>query len=205
MLIGYMRISIDNAKNRRFGRGTPGAGCRRQPHQSPHAEPPSGPHTCADDAPRRPHDYPEDGLRLCSTPSGGAREDRCIAGREDAKLWIIANQLARRNLRDEQRSYLRGKYWDGIKKRGHPGKDTQSVSLSDVAAREHVHSNTVIKDAQYAAAVDTLEHNVPGAKETILAGESGLPKAEVVKLAEKPQAEQQAARGLSHRGSGTLP
>jgi len=124
-----------------------------------------------------------------------------IASREDAELWIMANQLARRNLRDEQRSYLRGTYWDAIKRRGRPNKETKFVSLSDVAAREHVHSNTVIKDAQYAAAVDTLEHNVPGARETILAGESGLPKAEVVRLAKKPQAEQQAAQ--THPSSPT--
>lgn len=116
-----------------------------------------------------------------------------IADREDAELWIMANQLARRNLRDEQRSYLRGKYWDGIKaKRGRPDKDRNFLSLSDVAAREHVHPTTVQADAQYAAAVDMLEHNVTGARETILAGESGLPKAEVVKLAKKPREEQQA-------------
>jgi len=117
-----------------------------------------------------------------------------IADREDAELWIMANQLARRNLRDEQRSYLRGKYWKGMEaKRGRPDKDTKFVSLSDVAAREHVHTNTVLNDARFAAAVDTVERNVPGARETILAGESGLPKAEVVKLAKKPRADQQAA------------
>jgi len=117
-----------------------------------------------------------------------------IADREDAELWIMANQLARRNLRDEQRSYLRGKYLKGLDvKLGRPKKGDKLSPLSMVAAHEHVTERTVERDADYAAAVDTVERNVPGARETILAGESGLPKAEVVKLAEKPRAEQQAA------------
>jgi len=129
-----------------------------------------------------------------------------ITDRGDAELWIMANQLARRNLRDEQRSYLRGKYVKGLDvKLGRPKKGDNLSPLSTVAAHEHVTERTVERDADYAAAVDTVERNVPGARETILAGESGLPKAEVVKLAKKPRAEQQAARGLSHRGSGTAP
>ncbi len=118
----------------------------------------------------------------------------------------MANQLARRNLRDEQRSYLRGKYVKGLDvKLGRPKKGDNLSPLSTVAAHEHVTERTVERDAEYAAAVDAVEANVPGARETILAGESGLPKAEVVKLAKKPRVDQQAARGLSHRGSGTAP
>jgi len=121
----------------------------------------------------------------------------------------MANQLARRNLRDEQRSYLRGKYWEAIKQRGRPAIKVDKMSTfltkEQVAERDDVSDRTVRRDADYAAAVDIVERNVPGARETILAGESGLPKAEVVKLARKPREEQQAARGLSHRGSGTAP
>jgi len=81
-------------------------------------------------------------------------------------------------------------------KRGrHLIKTQNFVSLSDVAAREHVHTNTVLNDARFAAAVDIVEQNVPGARETILAGESGLPKAEVVKLAKKPRAERKGSAG----------
>jgi len=128
---------------------------------------------------------------------------------EQEDIWETDDgALARRNLQDEQRSYLRGKYWDGIKQRGRPNKEANIApfsTLPEVAARENVSPRTVKNDSQYAAAVDTLERNVPGARETILAGESGLPKAEVVKLAKKPRAEQQVARGLRHRGSGTPP
>jgi len=106
----------------------------------------------------------------------------------------MANQLARRNLRDEQRSYLRGKYWKGMDaKRGRRSKCATFAhlpTLPEVAAQQNVAPRTVVNDTQYAAAVDTVERNVPGARETILAGESGLPKAEVVKLAKKPRVEQ---------------
>ncbi len=71
----------------------------------------------------------------------------------------MANQLARRNLRDEQRSYLRGKYWDGIKQRGRPAaKVAESATFltkEQVAERDGVSERTVRVDAQFARAVDT--------------------------------------------------
>ncbi len=104
----------------------------------------------------------------------------------------MANQLARRNLRDEQRSYLRGKYWKGIEAKGGRPKNHANVArfptLHEVAVQQNVAPRTVVNDTQYSVAVDTVERNVPGARETILAGESGLPKAEVVKMAQKPRA-----------------
>jgi len=97
----------------------------------------------------------------------------------------MANQLARRNLRDEQRSYLRGKYWQAVKLRGRPPEKGENVSpfltREQVAEHDGVTHRTVANDAQYAAAVDVVERNVPGARDTILAGESGLPKAEVAR------------------------
>ncbi len=87
-----------------------------------------------------------------------------------------------------------GKAW--TPKRGRRSK-CEHVShlrtLPEVAAQQNVTPRTVQKDALFAAAVDAVERNVPGAKETILAGESGLPKAEVARASN--EAARRAAGG----------
>lgn len=122
--------------------------------------------------------------------------------REDCIEWIIANQLGRRNLTDEQKSYLRGKRYQAEKTAGHGAKsgdhsDTQisegktcpQVTAERLAEDYGVSPRTVKNDAAFAEAVDTIaEVAGPEAKAEILAGESPLGKAAVVKAAKLPKA-----------------
>jgi ParB-like chromosome segregation protein Spo0J len=115
-----------------------------------------------------------------------------------AKNWIIDNQLARRNLTDEQKSYLRGKRHVAEKKEPHRPKKGDSESplktAAKLAAEYQVDERTIQRDAKFANAIDTLESNVGGGtKNAILSGELPIKRADVVKLADLPPAKQKAA------------
>jgi hypothetical protein len=91
---------------------------------------------------------------------------------EAAVNWIIANQLGRRNLTPEQKSYLRGKRYNLEKKReGAPEgnqnaakqrSENQNVETTrDRLAKEYgVTGSTISEDAEFAEGVDTLEEKV---------------------------------------------
>ena len=87
-----------------------------------------------------------------------------LDSREDAINWIIANQLGRRNLTPEQKSYLRGKRYN-LEKQSQGG-DHKSKSKNDTLMREKlaeeyvVSPATITNDGQFATAVDTLEAQV---------------------------------------------
>jgi ParB-like chromosome segregation protein Spo0J len=115
-----------------------------------------------------------------------------------AKNWIIDNQLARRNLTEDQKSYLRGKRHVAEKKEPHRPKKGDSESplktAAKLAAEYQVDERTIQRDAKYANAIDTLESNVGGGtKDAILSGELPIKRADVVKLADLPPAKQKAA------------
>ena len=81
--------------------------------------------------------------------------------------WIIANQLGRRNLSDEQKTYLRGKRFIAEKKAvGKPAQRTKKILAHDepisstakkLAKENNVAPATIKRDADYAAGVDQIE------------------------------------------------
>ena len=97
-----------------------------------------------------------------------------LPSREDAINWIINNQLGRRNLTPEQKSYLRGKrYNEARKAEGRPEKlyqnDQVSSTRKHLAAEYHVGEATIARDGQFATAVDTLDEQVRAdIRETVL-------------------------------------
>ena len=119
-----------------------------------------------------------------------------FADRAAVVEWIITNQLGRRNLTDEQKSYLRGKRYHAEKKpsggqSGNPGRSkeireqvAQSGRLgragpknkteSRLAQEFGVSSTSIKRDSQFAKAVDALAATDPAAKSRILSGQSGL-------------------------------
>lgn len=109
---------------------------------------------------------------------------------EDATDWIVTNQLARRNLTDEQRAYFIGKqYLVRKKKQGgdHSGASDHFDHLlpktAEIVAKEnHVSAPTVRRNARFADAVDAHEAKKPGAKERILNGHAG-PKKKIIETA----------------------
>lgn len=89
-----------------------------------------------------------------------------LPDRDAAMEWIVTNQLGRRNLTPEQKSYLRGKRYNLEKQRqGRPEESSQSEKISGethkrLAAEYHVSPTTITRDGEFAEAVDTLEEQV---------------------------------------------
>lgn len=109
---------------------------------------------------------------------------------EEAKTWIITNQLMRRNLTDAQRSHFRGLAYEAAKKSQGGDRGNQHTKLAKgqneplagnrgkstaerLAERFNVSPSTIKRDAEYAKRVDVLP---PEEKAAILRGDKTLPK-----------------------------
>lgn len=133
--------------------------------------------------------------------------------KDAAKRWMIDNQLARRNLTDEQRAYFRGKdyllakkpHGDITRTEGNGSasahfehlQETPEKTAEIVAEKHGVGQATIRRDAEFAAAVDKIGEAKPALREKILAGKSDLTKAEVIRKAKpkkKPTQAQQIAK-----------
>jgi len=104
--------------------------------------------------------------------------------REQAKLWVIRNQLARRNLTSEQTAYLRGEEWKLTEKQ--PGERTDLTSdqneprltkLESIAEKHGVSPATIKRDSKYAEAIDRMPEEE---KKEILSGKSKKSKKEII-------------------------
>lgn len=122
-----------------------------------------------------------------------------FASREEARNWVIANQLGRRNLTEDQKSYLRGKRYIAERKPlgGHPKPENLNPQNADsrtsvrLGQEYGVNHTTIERDAKFAAAVDTIAANAgEKARREILSGELQVTKQDVVKLAELPPSQQ---------------
>jgi hypothetical protein len=89
---------------------------------------------------------------------------RPFESREAVMNWIIDNQLGRRNMTPEAKSYLRGKRYQLEKKReGHPSEElhqNDGETAQRLAQEYGVGQATIERDADFAEAVDTLEEQV---------------------------------------------
>jgi len=128
--------------------------------------------------------------------------------REDVIIWIYANQNARRNITPEQRAYLLGRRYEAEKKKaGNPTGRNQyseefphrgeipkpSATAERIAAEVGIGKNTVERAGKFAQAVDTLAADSPTIKRKILSGEIKQPRAAIVEIAAKPEAERKEA------------
>ena len=130
--------------------------------------------------------------------------------REDVIIWICANQNARRNITPEQKAYLVGKRMEAEKSKlgGNRKSKPHDEALIEekgktsarIAKEIGVARATVERAAQYARAVDTLAADSPTIKRKILSGEIKLPRATIVEIAAKPEAERKAAVDRMERG-----
>jgi ParB-like chromosome segregation protein Spo0J len=132
---------------------------------------------------------------------------------EDAvKMWMINNQLSRRNLTDEQRERFIGILFNTSKKeRGgardnsgrkskvqteplkNPGKEEydDTADTADMIAKQHGVSRSTAKRAgKFALAVDRISKVSPAAEAKIMSGEarSIINKSDIRDLAEAPEA-----------------
>ena len=131
-----------------------------------------------------------------------------LPNREAAINWIIDHQLGRRNLSDERKRYLRGLRYNREKARHGAesgGRGNQHILVSpqdedlpespknrtsERLAKEYgVSRQTIERDGQYAKAVDAIaETGGQELKDSILNGESGLSRPEIIELAKDVEA-----------------
>lgn len=133
--------------------------------------------------------------------------DKDFADRYEAIVWICRSQLGRRNLTDEQKTYLIGKQYEAQKltvgNQAHRGPDGRYLGCQndtkgsnrtrDQIAKEHgIGTNTVIRAERFAKGVDAAESVAPGIKNKILSGKTMVPKtvvSEIPKMKEEDKAE----------------
>jgi len=108
---------------------------------------------------------------------------------EQAKLYIINNQLGRRNLSSEQMSYLRGLRYLKEKAQGTrvdltSPQNEDKLKLSQKFGREYnVGHATIERDALFAKAIDKIGEVNPELKRNILSGKTKITKSQVQELA----------------------
>lgn len=114
--------------------------------------------------------------------------------------WMVANQLGKRNVTDETKSYLRGLQYNREKKKAgnlqnlkqftEEDKLSPSGKTADRLAEQHkVSDKTIKRDEKYALAIDKLTGDDQQLKWNILNRNLLLPKGSVMKLADKDQQE----------------
>lgn len=128
------------------------------------------------------------------------------------KVWMLLNQLGRRNLTSESVSYLRGTWYELTKQSR--GGDRKSSGQNDHLKTEEklgalflASPKTIRRDAQFATAVDTLG-SIGGneMKWKILNRSAGLTKKEVIALAAEVHSRPaKVAKALQGRGLAPKP
>lgn len=112
-----------------------------------------------------------------------------FANRDEARDWMLDNQLGRRNLTKEQRGYLLGKYFQAAKG-SHGGAREEGAAAGRTAERiaesQGVSASQVKRADQYAEAVDRIGDASPEAKDKILTGQADLTQGELQALHDAP-------------------
>lgn len=114
-----------------------------------------------------------------------------LADRDEARKWILRNQLGRRNLNPDQLSVLRGQLYNAMKRQdgGHGdqksgGQNEPPIKTAEkLAAQYGVSASTIKRDSQYAEAVELLKSIDPEIVQKVLKGEA--PSKSAIKAAAK--------------------
>ena len=145
--------------------------------------------------------------------------DKEFASREEVLIWIISNQVSRRNLTPIQLSYFRGLHYRAQKKitANERGKNqysgagevesqnaTQPKNPSTarfLAGQYKVSRDTILRDSKVAEAIDALGEMSPDAKKMILSGEAKLDKKELAELCSKSKEDIAGISGVIEKGA----
>lgn len=126
-----------------------------------------------------------DALKLKPTFRKVSLKDRAAA-----ELWIITNQLGRRNLHPNHYAYFEGQRFERTKgKRGGDKKSKpHSAALNGktakrIASESGRSEDTVERNGAFARGVDLIESVKPGSRAQILSGESQLTKGQIERVA----------------------
>lgn len=115
-------------------------------------------------------------------------------GEEEVKLWMLNNQLGRRNLNPDQLSYYRGLKYLAI--RGQRGgyenvqlKGQKELSTAERLASDFkVSESTIKRDAKYTQGLNIIGQSNPKLKAQILKGEVKIKKSDIRLLCEGDEA-----------------
>jgi hypothetical protein len=131
------------------------------------------------------------------------RELTEIVSREEARNWIIDNQLGRRNLHPDAIALLLGKRYEGEKRQGartdltSPQSEEKSTTSERIAREHNVSRATVERAAQFATAVETLDEAGIIDERDVLAGQSALTRQDTIELAEIARQDETKAKRLA--------
>ena len=119
--------------------------------------------------------------------------------REEVLIWIISNQISRRNLTQMQLSYFRGLHYKSDKNlygdksrfaQNSPSSQNGNLGSASTARRlseqYNVSRNTIIRDEKLADALTKIGEISPEAKRKILSGEVPINKSKLEALASSP-------------------
>jgi len=110
--------------------------------------------------------------------------------RDEVLIWIVTNQVARRNLNPVQLTYYRGLHYrtdtkltKGSNQYSYNGAGAQNgpqqkdrSTASRLAKQYKVSRNTIKRDAKVSEAIDAIGMTSPEAKKNILSGETSITK-----------------------------
>jgi hypothetical protein len=120
--------------------------------------------------------------------------------RDEAKRWILAHQLARRNLNDADRDRLLAMLYaarkgtrGGDRSSSHGETMTAGDTAAQVAAEAGVSRATVHRAVQTRTAVETIRKADPEAAAAIESGAAKVPRKRVLQVAALPEADRPAA------------
>ncbi len=134
---------------------------------------------------------------------------------EEALAWVDQNQLARRNLTDEQRALVLGRIYEREKRQGartdltcgqndHKLETGSAATARKVAAEFGVGEKTVCRAAEFAKALEAAREIHPAAAEAILAGRVRDALTNLPRLVELPPEEARAALEKVAQGESKL-
>lgn len=126
-----------------------------------------------------------------------------FADKWEAFEWMYRKQLGRRNLTDEQKSFMIGKMYEARKKsRGGQEKNNNAKKRIDqsgqfvcgdtrkaIAAELGIGEGTVQRAVKFAEGIDAIREQNNEAAERILSGTSGMSKSAVSELSDKTESE----------------
>lgn len=133
-----------------------------------------------------------------------------LESREDAVIWICKNQTGRRNITDEQKTYLLGKQYEATKKlhgyhtesrnergqfaqRDHNEPSGVGKTAERVASDMGVGQTTVKRAEKFAKGLDAIGQAEPELKQEILSGKTSATKKDISAIAIIPEPERPAA------------
>ena len=142
-----------------------------------------------------------------------------FADKWEAFDWMYKNQLGRRNLTDEQKTFLIGKLYEA-RKHAHGGTganqytkaqtnqndksadNKQSWVVNQIAEEEHVGPATVKRSEYYAKGIEAIRAEDSELADAILKAEKKVPKVNVIEVGQaKPKYRAEMVQEIKERGT----